>query len=172
MAAWVVDTERAEDIAGIDAVHKAAFGGDYEAGVVATLRADGDTLLSLVAREGDHVVGHVGFSRLDARRGNEKIALVVLAPLAVAPSHQDAGVGSALVKTGLAWLPGMGVTAVVVRGHPTYYPRHGFSAELAKMISAPWSGPTYPALEFVPGAISAGPLVAVYPRAFTLPGQG
>ena len=50
-----------------------------------------------------------------------------LAPMAVAPGWQRRGVGLRLVDEGLDRLRAAGHRAVVVLGHPEYYPRHGFS---------------------------------------------
>lgn len=175
----IVDTERPEDIAAIAAVHTTAFaalyagGGPYEASVVDRLRRDGDLLLSLVVRDLGQgvgkVVGHVAFCRLTARRDGETLSFAALAPLAVLPSHHALGLGSALVRAGLSRLAALRIDAVVVRGHPGYYPRFGFSARLAEMLDAPWSGPTYMALELKPGAISKGRVHVQYPKAFKLP---
>ena len=49
----------------------------------------------------------------------------------------------------------MGVPAVVVLGHPDYYPRFGFRASLAEGLVAPFSGPAFMAVELVPGALAA-----------------
>ena len=49
-----------------------------------------------------------------------------LAPMAVAPKHQRKGIGSALVRAGLDQCAQLGFGAVVVLGHPAYYPRFGF----------------------------------------------
>ena len=47
--------------------------------------------------------------------------------MAVLPAHQRTGVGTALVRAGLDAARAAGATAVVVLGHPTYYPRFGFA---------------------------------------------
>ena len=48
-----------------------------------------------------------------------------LAPMAVVPKHQRKGIGSALVREGLQQCRQQGFSAVVVLGHPEYYPRFG-----------------------------------------------
>ena len=53
--------------------------------------------------------------------------LVGLAPMAVAPDHQRQGIGSQLVREGLARCRAAGVDGVVVLGHAEYYPRFGFA---------------------------------------------
>ena len=51
---------------------------------------------------------------------------MALAPMAVTPERQRAGVGSALVRAGLEECQRLGINAVFVVGHPTYYLRFGF----------------------------------------------
>ena len=46
--------------------------------------------------------------------------------MAVVPTYQRQGIGSALVRAGLEKCARLGFGAVVVLGHPTYYPRSGF----------------------------------------------
>ena len=46
--------------------------------------------------------------------------------MAVVPELQRTGIGSALVRAGLEQCAQLGFGAVVVVGHPAYYPRFGF----------------------------------------------
>jgi putative acetyltransferase len=78
--------------------------------------------LELVAVEGDVVVGHVLLARGDL--GGR--AVVGIAPLAVAPSHQGRGVGSALMTELLRRADAAGLPLVVLLGNPGYYSRFGF----------------------------------------------
>ena len=50
-----------------------------------------------------------------------------LGPLAVMPAFQRQGVGSALVRAGTHRLRSAGYDAIVLLGHLSYYPRHGFA---------------------------------------------
>ena len=59
--------------------------------------------------------------------GEAPVAL--LAPLAVAPKDQRRGIGTALVRTGLAWLSEQAIARVFVLGDPDYYGRFGFARE-------------------------------------------
>ena len=129
------------------------------------LRANGDAALSLVAENDSGVVGHILFSHLPIQGPAREAAAAALAPMSVLPRWQRRGVGSALVRAGLDRCRNAGFEAVVVLGHPTYYPRFGFSARLAQPLQAPFSGPAFMALELVPGALSAGGVVR-YPDAF------
>ena len=160
-----VRAERDADIAAIRTVNREAFGGEAEGELVDALRANGDAAVSLVAETDAGVVGHILFSHLPIRAPGTEVAAVALAPMSVLPRWQRRGVGSALVRTGLERCRNAGVEAVVVLGHPTYYPRFGFSAHLAEQLQAPFSGSTFMALELVPGALREGGVVR-YPNAF------
>lgn len=140
------------DAAAIRDVVAAAFGQPDEAELVDRLRADGDVLVELVAEHDGAVVGHILFSRL----GIGAIEGAALAPLAVAPDHQRTGVGVALTRAGIERCRELGVPAIVVLGHADYYPRFGFSPALAAPLEAPFSGPSFMAMELVPGALGDG----------------
>ena len=74
--------------------------------------------------------------------------------VAVRPDQQRRGMGSALIRAGLAAARAAGHRIVVVLGHAEYYPRFGFSAKLAEPLSSPYSGrDSWMALELVPGAL-------------------
>jgi putative acetyltransferase len=60
--------------------------------------------------------------------------------MAVRPDRQRQGIGSRLVQNGLAELRSIGCQAVIVLGHPGYYPRFGFSAALVEKFAAPFRG--------------------------------
>jgi len=111
----------------ITAVLDAAFGGTTESLLVDLIRrSDGFVPhLSIVAEIGDAVVGHVMLSRVTIR-GDQDFRVLSLAPLAVHPDHQNAGIGTALVEEGLRRADADGEPLVVVEGHPGYYPRFGF----------------------------------------------
>lgn len=75
------------------------------------------------------------------------------------------GVGRALIRAGIAGCRETAAPAIVVLGHPDYYPRFGFSATLAKPLHAPFSGPAFMALELAPGVLAHAGTVR-YPSAF------
>ncbi len=108
-------------------VKEQGFGQPGEADLVDALRAAGGVTLSLVAVIDARVVGHILFSPVVvAAPGGGEWAAVGLGPMAVAPEHQRAGIGSALIRRGLDELREAGHLVVVVVGHPSYYPRFGF----------------------------------------------
>jgi len=151
-----------EDVPAIHAVVEAAFGQPDEADLVDALRADGDALVELVAEEDDAIVGHVLFSPLATDTGARFAAL---APLSVLPDRQKDGLGTLLMQVGHELLRAQGVEAVIVLGHEDYYPRVGYSAEAAKTVSAPFSGPSFMALALKAGALDA-PVAIKYAKAF------
>ena len=116
--------ERRQDIEAVHAINLAAFQAPGEAKAVDTLRAAGLATLSLVAEQAGKPVGHILFSPVTLN--GAPTALLGLAPMAVHPDHQNRGIGSLLVPAGLAACRELGVPAVVVLGHPAYYPRFGF----------------------------------------------
>ncbi|HEY2175686.1 MAG TPA: N-acetyltransferase [Mycobacteriales bacterium] len=120
-------------------VHTAAFGRSAEADLVDSLRATEGWLpsLSLVAEQDGTIVGHVLFS--DVLLAGRPV--LSLAPLGVHPDHQRAGIGSALVRTGLAIAERTDRGLVVVLGNPAYYGRFGFLASGAQGVIDPFQGP-------------------------------
>src|SRR5690606_20425997 len=71
-----------------------------------------------------------------------------LAPVSVAPELQGQGIGDALIRAGLGVLRGQGVAISFVLGHETYYPRFGYSPELAGRFASPFAGPHFMAMMF------------------------
>ena len=169
MPAPLIRDETPNDLDAIREVNRRAFGGEAEARLVDRLRDDGLVVASLVAIEGERIAGHILFSDLPIKTEYGVIPAAALAPVAVVPERQRAGIGSALVQRGLETCRERGRTAVVVLGHPTYYPRFGFSAGLARTIHSPYSGAgeAFMALELTPGALASGG-VARYPAAFDM----
>ena len=102
-----------------------AFETALEANLVDALRAQAQPLVSLVADDEGVIVGHIMFSPVSLS-GHPALGIMGLAPMAVSPDRQRAGIGSALVRAGLEQSARLGFGAVVVLGHPAYYPRFGF----------------------------------------------
>lgn len=150
-----------------------AFGGPLESKIVDALRRARLAAVELVAVEADEIVGHILFSALKVTFGEEPVEprpTLALAPMAVSPAYQRRGIGSELVRSGLALARQREWWAVIVLGHPDYYPRFGFSAALAQPLASPYSGEAFMALELVPGALSGAGGKVVYPPAFDIEG--
>src|SRR5688572_9883790 len=125
MRSILVRPETSSDRAAVRDVNERAFGQPDEANLVEALHSAGVATVALVAEVANTVVGHILFSPVEVeRRAGER--LVGLAPMAVLPTHQRRGIGSALVRAGLRECEAAGHAGVVVLGHPGYYPRFGF----------------------------------------------
>ena len=141
--------EQPGDAEATRAVNDAAFGQPTEGAIVDALRASRDRLVSLVAVEGDAVVGHVLFSPVELKMNEDgsdgappcPSGGMGLAPIAVLPAYQRRGIGSMLVREGLARLRTENVPFVVVLGHPEYYPRFGFERASKFHVRCPWEVP-------------------------------
>jgi putative acetyltransferase len=133
----VIRGERTADVAAIREIHRRAFGQEQEGAIVDALRANGAAQLSLVAADGDRVVGHVIYS--PAHIGD--VVGAALGPMAVLPECQRQGIGSQLVKAGTGQLREAGCPFIVVVGHPAFYPRFGFTPARRFGLSCEWPVP-------------------------------
>lgn len=163
--------ETTADYPAIYTVNKLAFDGrDAEPQLIEAIRQEPGFIpsLSLVAEEAGHIVGHILFSPIHIITADGRLDVLSLAPMAVHPAQQNRGIGSALVQEGLTRSKQLGHAIVIVLGHPTYYPRFGFSATLAAPLVCPFGdcGAAWMALELVPGALQGVRGEVVYPPAF------
>jgi putative acetyltransferase len=149
-------------------VNETAFGRCDESDLVERLREEGVILLSLVAELDSQIVGHIVFSRMTIETAQGALPAVSLAPMAVRPNRQGRGVGSQLVRHGLAKLRAQGERIVIVLGHKDYYPRFGFSPEKARCLSSSFPADAFMALELSEGALSDVQGAVRYPTAFGL----
>jgi putative acetyltransferase len=121
----LIRAEEQRDWAAVHAANVSAFETPAEANLVDALREQAQPLVSLIAEDNGAIVGHIMFSPVSLS-GHPALKIMGLAPMAVAPEHQRKGIGSALVRAGLEQCKQLGFGAVVVLGHPAYYPRFGF----------------------------------------------
>jgi len=128
------------DLADILQVERAAFGQDEEANLVKALLSDvsAKPTYSLLAFENDQPVGHILFTAGGLQTTEKNLSISLLAPLAVIPDFQKQGIGGMLIQSGLKHLRKMGVELVFVLGHPTYYPRYGFTPAGVQGLEAPF----------------------------------
>ena len=113
------------DFEQVQVILLATFLSDAESKLVAALRAEGKAVISLVAVNGDHVLGHILFSVVTATPSSDAKG-IGLAPLAVHPDAQSQGVGSKLIQEGLRRCKELGFDYCVILGRPNYYQRFGF----------------------------------------------
>ncbi|NJO06099.1 MAG: N-acetyltransferase [Chloroflexaceae bacterium] len=152
----MIRPETPTDHAAIDSVEEQAFDRRDEANIVATLRAAGTVSLSLVAVLQGQIVGHILFSPVEIESEPSYEGAVAMGPLAVLPAYQRQGIGGALVQRGLEQCQQQGYGAVILFGHPTYYPRFGFVPAHHFSLRNRYVEPEHPAfmaLELQPGAL-------------------
>jgi putative acetyltransferase len=159
--------ERAADVDAIRAVNVAAFEKTAEADLVEALRIAAAPLVSLVADAGGDVIGHIMFSPVTVA-GSAPPLMMGLAPMAVVPARQREGIGSALVREGLAACERLGAGAVVVLGHAAFYPRFGFTPASRFGLSCEYDVPddVFMAMELDPGSLRGASGTIRYHRAF------
>lgn len=160
--------ERPADGPAVRHVVEAAFGRPAEADLVEKLRANGKVTLALVAEEHGQIVGHILFSPVTIEANAELIQVAGLAPLAVLPESQRSGVGSLLVRAGLAQCQAAGFDAAIVLGHPEYYPRFGFVPASRFGLHSEYAvrDEVFMALELRPGTLSGCSGLAKYQAEF------
>jgi putative acetyltransferase len=136
----LIRPEHPEDIERIRSINIEAFESDAEARLVDALRNSGIELISLVAEEKGELIGHILFSPVTMDPQCD-IKITGLAPMAVLPKWQRKGVGTQLVEAGLEACCQAGYEAVVVLGHPGYYPRFGFEPSIKYGIKSEYDVP-------------------------------
>lgn len=159
---------RGSDRAAIRALLDLAFESPLEGRFVDAVYRAGMARCEMVAIQADQIVGHLLFTPLSVVAGEREINALALAPLSVVPARQRQGIGIALMETGLECCRAAGAELIVVLGHPDYYPRFGFSAEVGARLRAPWSGPAFMALEFETGLLSGETAEVTYPAHFDI----
>jgi len=132
-----IRNEQAGDTNAITCLTEAAFQGEQHSShteqfIVNALRRFDQLTISLVATEGDEIVGHVAISPVTISSG--ATGWYGLGPVSVWPDRQKQGVGSKLVKAALTELQGLGGVGCVVLGNPAYYGRFGFKAQACLVL--------------------------------------
>jgi putative acetyltransferase len=166
----LIRPETPRDYVAVFAVNRLAFGRDNEARLVDLLRQSSAHIaeLALVAETDGRIVGHILFSPIVIRTATVAVPALALAPMAVLPEHQRQGIGSQLVRAGLAASRRLGHERVIVLGHPAYYPRFGFVPASRWGIQPPFPAPdeAFLASALLPGALEGCAGVVEYPPAF------
>lgn len=141
MSQITIRAEGEEDWDIVRKVNELAFKQPNEANLVDALRAKASFFISLVAVDGEQVVGHIFFSPVTVKSKENSFAAMGLAPMAVLPERQNQGIGSLLVREGLKECKRIGENVVVVLGHSDYYPRFGFVVAKEKGLSCEYPVP-------------------------------
>lgn len=145
----VIRAERPDDptdAAAVRAIQLAAFPTDAEARLIDALRVSGDYARgwSLLAEVDGAVVGQclltaVTLERADGSRIEGRV--VALGPIAVLPAWQGRRVGGRLMAAAIERSEAAGTAAIVLLGHPTYYPRFGFESAREQGLLPPDAWP-------------------------------
>jgi putative acetyltransferase len=153
----IVRPEVFSDHDAVRQIHRLAFGGPTEGSLVERLRGSSGSI-SLVATEAGSVVGHILFTAATITGAGARAQVAGLGPMAVGPAWQHQGIGSELVRRGLEACGRMGYEAVVVVGHPAYYPRFGFQRGSSFGLQCEFDVPdeVFMATELRSGALAAG----------------
>ena len=118
-------------------------------------------IISLLAFDGDEAVGHVYFSAATIDDCGADVMTMLLAPLAVRPSHQKKGIGQQLIYAAFEKAAQIGVKVIFVLGHPTYYPHCGFVPAGVKGFLAPYPIPEENANAWMMHELQAGVLAGL-----------
>jgi putative acetyltransferase len=121
-----VRDEQMGDEQAIHTVHACAFGRELEARLVDQLRAAGHAAIALVGCEQERIVGHILFSPITIADAPTDCRGLALGPVGVLPERQRKGIGSALIREGVARCEGECYDLIILLGHVSYYPRFGF----------------------------------------------
>lgn len=149
-----IRAETPADYEAIASLTRSAFNSEAEVCLISTLRQQTADYIALVAEQQGKIVGHILFSAATVKQAPHT-RLMALAPTAVSNVLQKQGIGSALLRAGLEQCQQRGIEAVVVLGHPVYYPRFAFVPASRFNISPPWPVPdnAFMLLELTPGAL-------------------
>ena len=83
--------------------------------------------LNYIVELDGNLAGHIIYTKswIESENG-EKHETLTFGPLTVSPEYQRNGIGQALMKHSFAEAKRLGYRAVLIFGHPNYYPRAGF----------------------------------------------
>lgn len=140
--------------------------------LVAALIDGGNYLpeLCLVAEVDGQIIGFILFTPVTITDNAQHFLSLALAPVAVRPSFQGIGVGSALIRSGHDAARKEGFRSVVLVGHENYYPRFGYEMASRYGIHVPFPAPdqNVMVLELCSGGLSGVSGTVQYPEEFMI----
>jgi putative acetyltransferase len=153
----------------VEVFHETYGTGKEEARLVDELRKmDGfEPSLSIVAVDGDEIVGHVMFSKVEIVTTDRHIPALALAPLGVKKTYRGQGIGAQLTRLGLDKGRELAYAAVFVQGDPAYYGRFGFVPASSRGLTIPFSDvpdPVNQVLELGPDTLNGISGTVEYPQ--------
>jgi len=115
--------------------------------------------LRLVAERGGEIVGHIIYTKSKFKRPDgTETGTITFGPLSVWRKCQRQGIGKALVLHSIQKAKDMGFGAVLITGHPEYYPKLGFkrASEYGLAYMDPTVTDAFMAYELIPGYLQGG----------------
>ncbi len=83
--------------------------------------------LSFVYELEGRIVGHIAYTQSSVvREDGTAYETITFGPVSVLPEYQKKGIGAALIRHTLEKAKSLGYKAVLITGHPEYYPKFGF----------------------------------------------
>jgi putative acetyltransferase len=161
------DVEQADSVT--RAAFEAEFGSVGEATLIGRLRAEEPEAFELIAERDGELVGHIIMSpvTVEAPTGaKERGPVMGLGPMSVRPDLQRRGIGADLVHAALCEAWDRGIGAVVVLGHPGYYPKFGFEPASAADLSLPYDVPYEAFMVLARSGVELPTGIVHYPEAF------
>ena len=124
--------------------------------------------ICFVALADEEIVGHIFISRIHIKTPTKNEEVLALAPVSVHPDFQSQGMGSLLINRVHEEVKKMDFKAIVLIGHPDYYPRFGYKMCKDYNIKMPFPVPDPAAMvyEIFSGALDGVEGEVVYPKAF------
>jgi predicted N-acetyltransferase YhbS len=123
------------------------------------MRSDSSFLpeLNYVALKGGKIIGNIVYTKSCIVDDNGvQHEVITFGPVSVLPDYQKSGVGARLIFHTLKLAREMGCRAVIILGHPEYYPRFGFrrAREFGLATEHGETFDPFMALELNPGSLS------------------
>jgi predicted N-acetyltransferase YhbS len=125
--------------------------------------------LSLVAELDGQLVGHILFTPLVIKNGQQQFQSLVLGPVSVLPQFQKQGIGKQLILAGHQKAKELGFQSVILIGHPEYYPRFGYKTASGWGLKVAMELPSddvFMAVELTEGGLTGVSGMVVFPPEF------
>lgn len=164
-----IRNEQSHDITQIESLNTTVFETAAEAKLVNALRDSGCEYISLVAETNNKIIGHILFTPVELSNSENKVKIMGLAPMAVLNEYQNKGIGTQLIKAGLAQCKTLSYEAVVVLGYPAYYSKFGFESSTDFGIKSEYDVPAeaFMVLELKAGVLKDHKGIIKYHHAFS-----